>query len=130
MSVSKSIVHSLTPSMEGAFADMLEIIHSGEELASCYFADNDLIAVGAMKAFKQCGFKIPEDISIVGFDNMPISSVIEPGLTTVHVPKKYMGETAASRLIALINEPGQPPVKTEISTTLLKRGTVVKNVIG
>ncbi|MBS5523860.1 MAG: LacI family DNA-binding transcriptional regulator [Clostridiales bacterium] len=130
MSVSKSIVHSLTPSMEGAFADMLEIIHSGEELASCYFADNDLIAVGAMKAFKQCGFKIPEDISIVGFDNMPISSVIEPGLTTVHVPKKYMGETAVSRLIALINEPGQPPVKTEISTTLLKRGTVVKNVIG
>lgn len=126
MSVSKTIVHSLTPSMEGAFAEMLEIIQSGEELAPCYFADNDLIAVGAMKALKQCGYKIPADISIIGFDNMPISSVIEPGLTTVHVPKKYMGETAASRLISLIKEPGQPPVKTEISTTLLKRNTVFK----
>lgn len=124
MSVSKSIVHSLTPSMEGAYADMLEIIKNNEELASCYFADNDLIAVGAMKAFKQCGIKIPEDISIVGFDNMPISSVIEPSLTTIHVPKKYMGETAANRLISLIREPGQPPVKTEIATTLLKRNTV------
>lgn len=125
MSVSKTIVHALTPSMEGAFADMLDIIQNGEELAPCYFADNDLIAVGAMKALKQSGFKIPGDISIVGFDNMPISSVIEPSLTTVHVPKKYMGETAASRLISLIQEPGQPPVKTEISTTLLKRNTVI-----
>ena len=105
---------------------MLEIIKSGETLASCYFADNDLIAVGAIKALKQCGFKIPEDISIVGFDNMPVSSVIEPGLTTIHVPKKYMGEAAVSRLVSLIKEPGQPPVKTEISTTLLKRGTVPK----
>lgn len=123
MPASKSIVHRLSPSVEGACADMLDIIRSGEALASCYFADNDLIAVGSMQALKQCGYRIPDDIAIVGFDNMPVSSVIEPALTTIHVPKQYMGETAARRLVSLIKNPGQPPVKTQISTTLLKRHT-------
>lgn len=123
MSASRSIVHRLTPSMEGAFADMLEIIESGEPLASCYFADNDLIAIGAMKALKKCGYRIPEDISIVGFDNMPVSSIVEPPLTTVHVPKQYMGEAAAARLLSLLKDPGQPPVKTEIMTRLISRST-------
>lgn len=121
LSASKSIVHSLSPSVDGACFDMLEIIRSDESLADCYFADNDLIAVGAMKAFKQCGLHIPEDISIVGFDNMPVSSVIEPMLTTVHVPKQYMGEIAVQRLIARLKSPGEPPVKIQISTTLIKR---------
>lgn len=121
MSGSKSIVHELTPSMEGAYADMLEILESGEELAPCYFADNDLIAVGAMKAFKKKGYSLPQDISVVGFDNIPVSNVIEPSLTTVHVPKQYMGEAAAKRLITRIKEPGLPAVKIEITTTLVKR---------
>ena len=71
MSSSRSIVHSLTPSMEGAYTDMLELIKNGEELASCYFADNDLIAVGAMKALKESGYRIPQDIGIVGFRQPP-----------------------------------------------------------
>jgi len=129
-SASKSIVHSLSPSVDGACSDMIEIIRSGDSLASCYFADNDLIAVGAMKAFKQCGYKIPSDISIVGFDNMPISDVIEPALTTIHVPKQYMGENAAKRLIESIHHPGQPPVKIQISTSLVKRQTVLRKKIG
>ena len=123
MSTSKSIVHYLSPTVEGACADMREILRSGEKLASCYFADNDLIAVGAMKAFKQFGYAIPEDIAIVGFDNSPISSIIEPALTTIHVPKQYMGEFAASRLIERMQNPGQSPVKIQIATTLLKRQT-------
>ena len=86
MSSSRSIVHILTPSMEGAYADMLEIIKNEEELASCYFADNDLIAVGAIKALKENGYRIPQDIGIVGFDNLPLGSVIEPALTTIHQP--------------------------------------------
>lgn len=110
--------------MEGAYADMLEIIKNGEELASCYFADNDLIAVGAIKALKENGYRIPQDIGIVGFDNLPLGSVIEPALTTIHVPKQYMGEAAAQKLIDLLHTTGQPPTKTEVSTMLVKRGTV------
>lgn len=45
--------------MEGAYADMMELIKNGEELAPCYFADNDLSAVGAIKALKESGYRIP-----------------------------------------------------------------------
>lgn len=119
--VSKSIVHHLTPSMDGAFADMLDIINNKDELADCYFADNDLIAVGAMKALQACGYKIPDDIAVVGFDNIDFGRVVEPRLTTVHVPKKEMGETAAKRLIELIEGIGTTPMKIEIGVRLIQR---------
>lgn len=121
MSSSGCTVHYLSPSLEGAYADMVDIIQSKEKLAPCYFADNDLIAVGAMKAFLQFGYRIPEDIAVIGFDNMPISSAIEPALTTIHVPKQYMGEAAVQRLSALMKKPGLPPVKTQVSTSLIVR---------
>ncbi len=53
MSASKSLVHRLTPSMDGAYSDMLSLLDAGEEPARCYFADNDLIACGALKAFRK-----------------------------------------------------------------------------
>ena len=63
-------------------------------------------------------------ISVIGFDNMPASSMFEPELSTINVPKKYMGEVAVERLISLLNNPGQPPIKTEINTSLIKRNSV------
>ena len=61
MSPSKSQVLSLSPSMEGAYEDMLELLKSGEEPVRCYFADNDLISAGAMKALKEQGYRIPQE---------------------------------------------------------------------
>lgn len=124
MSTSKSIVHRLSPSVEGAMSDMLSFLERGDELADCYFADNDLIAIGAIKAFLQHGLKIPEDIAIVGFDDMPGAEYIEPTLTTMNVPKQYMGEVATLRLLELIKNPNALPVKNEIFTTLVKRRSV------
>jgi LacI family transcriptional regulator len=123
MSASKSFVHSLTPSIEGACADMLELLNEGEEPGPCYFADNDLIAAGALKAFRQKGFRIPQDIAIIGFDNLPICSIVEPSLTTMDVPKKYMGRLAAQRLISRIKEPLMPPVKIEVNVSLVERNS-------
>lgn len=124
MSTSKSIVHRLSPSMEGAYADMADLLHQGEEPARCYFADNDLIAAGAIKAFKEAGYRIPEDIAVVGFDNMPLSTYIDPTLTTIHVPKQYMGMMAARRLADLLTSKTANPIKIEIATTLIVRKSV------
>ncbi|HBA97829.1 MAG TPA: LacI family transcriptional regulator [Lachnospiraceae bacterium] len=121
MPASKSIVHRLSPSVEGAFSDMMEILEQKEELARCYFADNDLIAVGAMRALKVKGYHIPEDIAVAGFDNITFSNIVEPSLTTIHVPKEEMGRIAAGRLIQLIEKKQMAPVKIEISTRLIKR---------
>ena len=125
MSTSKSIVHRLTPSIEGAYADMLELLENGEELASCYFADNDWIAIGAARAFQSKGKKIPDDISIIGFDDIPYAGYVEPPLTTVHVPKKYMGEMATRRLMEIIRNPNHFIVKIEIDTQLVIRNSTI-----
>lgn len=126
MSKSKSIIHELSPSIEGAYSDMLEILNNGDDIAKCYFADNDLIAIGAMRAFKEKGYKIPEDISIVGFDNISESSIVEPALTTVDIPRKFMGQTAALQLIREIQFPIPHTVKTEISTSIVQRKSTKK----
>ncbi|MEE1242294.1 LacI family DNA-binding transcriptional regulator [Frisingicoccus sp.] len=124
LSPSNSLVHYLSPSMEGAYADMIEILKNGTKPADCYFADNDLIAAGAMKAFKEWGYKIPEDIGIIGFDNIPLCTYIEPKLSSVNVPIHYMGETAVDRLLEVIHAKHYRPVKIEVSTNLIVRDSV------
>ena len=117
-------VHRLTPSMEGAYTDMSEILREKPPVAPAYFADNDLIAAGAMRAFKEFGYKIPEDISIVGFDDTPICDFLEPPLTTMEVPKKRLGELAVLRLLQKIAGETKVMIKTEVSVKLHERKSV------
>ena len=100
------------------------MIMQDEPLAKCYFADNDLIAAGAMRAFKEAGYRIPEDIGIVGFDNTAMCELLEPPMTTIHVPKQAMGQLAVEQLLRLIQKCSAAPVKIEVGTTLIKRGTL------
>lgn len=128
MSPSNSVIHELPPSIEGALSDMLEIIDRDASLAKCYFADNDLIAIGAMKALKLRGYRIPEDVAIVGFDNISESRIVEPSLTTIDIPRTFMGQTAARQLIHQITTPVPHTVKIEISTKLVKRFSVQSSI--
>ncbi|WP_159469446.1 LacI family DNA-binding transcriptional regulator [Dyadobacter sp. 3J3] len=63
------------------------------------FISNDICAVSCMKALTEKGYSIPNDIGVVGFNNDPVSQVIEPNLTTVHYPGQQMGEVAVRSLI-------------------------------
>lgn len=121
LSVSGCIVHRLPPSVDGAYTDMLEILSKGELAAAAYFADNDWIAIGAMKAFKERGYRIPEDVRIVGFDNVPSCTVVDPPLATVNVHERTMGEVAVQRLVTLVEQPDLSPVKTKLGTELIVR---------
>ena len=124
MSVGRSPSHELSPSIEGAFTDMLTIIDDGTPLAECYYADNDLIAIGAIKALKMRGYKIPVDIAVIGFDNIPESKVLDPPLTTIDIPRRFMGQTATRQLIYQLMWPSTHCVKIEVSTIIEKRFSV------
>ena len=87
MSTSKSLVLRLPPSQEGAYEDMKRLFQSGEKPVDCYVADNDLIAFGAMMALKEAGYRIPKDVAIIGFDDVPACEYVNPPLSTVMVPK-------------------------------------------
>lgn len=125
MSPSRSIIHELSPSIEDAMADMLEIIDHHDTLATSYFADNDIIAIGAIKALKLRGYRIPEDISIIGFDNISESRVVEPALTTMDVPRLHIGKTAAGILLENIKSKHFYPAKVEVSTKMIERNSHV-----
>lgn len=66
-------------------------------------AHNDLIAIGAMKAFTEAGLRVPGDISVIGCDDIAAASYVQPALTTIAYPKRQMGKAAVETLLALLN---------------------------
>lgn len=125
MSASKSIIHHLTPSIEGAYADMCLLLSNNEDIAKCYFADNDLIAYGAIKALKEYGYNVPEDVSIIGFDDIRMANYMDPPLTTIRVPIQSMGSICVHRLIDLLTNKSSVNMKIELSTELIIRNSVI-----
>lgn len=88
------------------------------------FSSNDTAAISALQYLKGEGIKIPEDIAIVGFSNEPISSVIEPSLTTIDQPGFEMGKIAANLLLAQIND---KPDAIVAETIILKPVLIKRN---
>lgn len=86
---------------------------------------NDLRVIEAIKAVKDSGLKVPDDISVIGFDNIEISSMIDPSLTTVDQPFYEIGEVAVKRLLKLINSKDrkQKPKLIVVKSQLLIRNS-------
>ena len=86
---------------------------------------NDILAMGAVAECQSSGIRVPDEISIAGFDDLDMSSQVTPALTTVYVPSAEMGESAAEYLVAKIRqEPIEPPA--EIETKLMVRETTAE----
>ena len=75
-------------------------------------------------ALKEAGYRVPEDVAVVGFDDMLACEYMNPQLTTIMVPKLFMCETAAMRVIQLIEGANTQPLKIEVSTKLVRRRSV------
>jgi LacI family transcriptional regulator len=79
--------------VEGGHRAMQRILRSADR-PTAILASNDLTAIGAMGAIHEAGLRIPQDISIVGFDNIELSAYTQPALTTMHVPRRELAATA------------------------------------
>ncbi|MDB5247487.1 MAG: transcriptional regulator, LacI family [Segetibacter sp.] len=84
---------------QDAGAKAAEIIRQMSPLPDAVFAANDITAVGCILALNRAGIRVPEDIAVAGFNNDPVSRVIEPNLTTIDYRGYEMGETAAQHMI-------------------------------
>ncbi|MDK2805161.1 MAG: hypothetical protein PWR08_702 [Thermoanaerobacterium sp.] len=123
----KKFEFALEPTAEGSYRDMsLYLKQKNIALPTAFFADNDIIALGAMRALKESGIKIPEDVSIIGFDDMPFCEISTPKLTTLKVFKQEMGKAAVRRLVDKIKENDNSIQKIEINTQLVIRESVLK----
>ena len=119
-------VFSVRPTTDGALEDMTACLAEKPALPTCFFADNDIIAAACMRALMEHGFRIPEDISVVGFDNIPVCELMSPPLTTMNVPKHYLGSMAVERLMDRKKHSYEHCAKLELSTSLIIRESVRK----
>jgi LacI family transcriptional regulator len=87
------------------------------------FAHNDLSAIGAMQAVQDSGRRVPQDVAMVGFDDIPLAAHTQPPLTTVHQPLREMGEAAARALLAHLEGTPLPNRPTVIPATFTARGS-------
>lgn len=90
------------------------------------FACNDDVAIGTMQAVRDMGMSVPQDVSIVGFDNIDSTADVHPPLTTIHVHKRWLGIAAVQTLIERARNPDKPKVTITVSTDLIIRQSVAK----
>ncbi len=88
------------------------------------FAFNDISAIGAIRALREAGIRVPEDVSVVGFDDIQSAAYQTPGLTTVRQPLRHMGEIAAETLLRRVANPRAPyPHEITVKPELIVRGS-------
>lgn len=114
-----------------SYDDFCQVIASGAQLPTALVTDDDVIAVGVMRALQDAGYRVPEDISIVGFNNRPVCELVHPMLTSIDVPKQDFSTEAVDALVSLIQKQqrGELPklaVKRRITTTLIERQSVCR----
>jgi LacI family transcriptional regulator len=91
------------------------------ELPTAIFASNDMSAFGAMEAIREHGLRIPEDISVIGFDDIPQASIVYPKLTTVHQPLAQMGREAVAILLESMKNQAAEIRQVALETHLIIR---------
>ena len=109
---------------DGAYRDMAAHLKNAAELPTALFCINDIIAFGVLKALREAGVRVPEDVSIIGFDDLPTAALLDPPLTSIAVSKREIGKAAMSRLARRISEPMMPAIKTVVGGTLMVRSSV------
>ena len=94
--------------------------------ATAVFACNDLMAVGALNGFIKEGINVPEDVSIIGFDNTLVSGISSPRLTTVDIDEEYIGKRASEIMLEMLNRKVFKTEKVVFDTKLIRRESCMK----
>lgn len=107
-------------SSSGGYRAALQLLDQAPGLTAV-FVQNDRMAMGALQALREQGRRVPDDVAVVGFDNIPSSQYFDPPLTTVHQPSYELGRLGARLLIDLINERPVPESPIRLATELVVR---------
>ncbi len=110
--------------MDGAYKDMKDYLEKKPKLPTAFFADNDMVALGAMKAMTEAGVQIPGQVSVIGFDDLPFCEIASPRLSTIRVSKQEMGQLAVKRLMEIINDSEGSKLKIQVCTQFVERESV------
>ncbi|PKL14030.1 MAG: LacI family transcriptional regulator [Spirochaetae bacterium HGW-Spirochaetae-4] len=105
--------------------DLVKILLERKKKYTAILAVNDLIACGIINELKKMNIRVPEDISVIGLDDIPLSSMISPALTTVHMPSYNLGQKACQLMVdAMVNQEETYGVALSIRPELVIRDSV------
>jgi len=121
--INKSVVTAQGLGLKDGYQAMLHLLENSNERPDAVFAFNDMLAFGAIKAIRDKGLRVPEDIAIVGFDDIPMASFFEPPLTTVHQPVVEMSTVGVEILLNILEGtvPADYSKKTVLEPELIVR---------
>lgn len=103
--------------------EAMQMLLALEVRPQAVFICNDAMAVGAYLALYQAGLRVPQDIAIVGYDDIELAQYMTPPLTTIHQPKDELGELAIDVLIHRISDPTQQQQRLQLTPVLMERGS-------
>ena len=112
-------------SVESGFRAVDSLLARGKTFTAV-FCSNDEMAIGAVQALKSKGRQVPDDVSVVGFDDIRFARYFDPPLTTVEQPKGELGREAMSMLIEILSGEDVPARKRVLSTQLVVRGSTAR----
>ena len=108
----------------GGYCDSLIKQFDPDNLPTAIVADNDIIAINACLALKKIGKNVPSDVSVIGIDDVAISNIVSPELTTIRIQKQSIGVLAVERLMHIIKAKEAEPIKLLTSAKLIIRKSV------
>jgi LacI family transcriptional regulator len=108
-----------------AYEDLRAILRGKPDLPTALFCGNDTVACGCLRALVGHGVRVPEEVSLVGFDDLPLAAVVDPPLTTMQVSKAEIGRMAVHLLFTRLHAAAPaPPVKVLVGGRLVERESV------
>ncbi|GAB4334546.1 MAG: LacI family DNA-binding transcriptional regulator [Calditrichia bacterium] len=110
------------PDREGGYRSIKKLLESGEAF-SAVFSCNDAMAIGALQGLREAGLRVPQDVSIIGFDDVEADLSLDPPLSTMRVPKVDLGIEAVNLVVNELKSPGQPFRKILVPAELVVRGS-------
>ncbi len=108
------------PTIEGGYQAAKWLIGRNPQVTAI-FAYNDLMALGALRACRDIGKTVPNDIALVGFDDIHLTSISTPSLTSIRVDKYTLGSKAMTRLLEMLAEPDKQFLDLEMPMELIRR---------
>jgi DNA-binding LacI/PurR family transcriptional regulator len=114
-------IGNVTPQFPGGVAAADQVLAAD---VSAVIAYNDLVALGLLHRFAARGVTVPDDISVLGFDDIALAEMVHPSLTTVNLPKEQSGRAAVDLLLQVLESPDRAgAVRRELPTQLMVRAS-------
>jgi LacI family transcriptional regulator len=125
--INKDLIKYGETTYEAGYSSMKELLNEGK-VPHAAFVTGDEAAIGAINAICDAGYRVPEDISVAGFNDVKIAKIYRPKLTTVHQPLYDMGAVAIRMVIKMINKEPLEDKKIELPYKIVERESVIERI--